>query len=161
MNITNENLLRIYKEYRNSIYRLALSYTHSIQDAEDITQAVFLKLLENQPKLVSGKEKAWLTQVTVNKCKDLLKSGWFQKRNNFDDISENLIWDMSPKEHDVFLAVMALPVKYRIVVHLHYYEGYTFKEIAKLLKITTSAVSMRLHRSRELLKDILSKEDLS
>ncbi len=157
--ITNENLLTLYEKYSNSVFRLALSYTHSVQDAEDITQAVFMKLIEKCPHFLPDKEKAWLTKVTVNTCKDLLKSHWKQKYDALDEISENVIWDMTPNEYDVFHAVMNLPIKYRIVVHLHYYEGYSFREIANILKITTSAVSMRLHRAREILKNTLSRED--
>ena len=153
-----EQLVSLYNKYCNQIYRLALSYTCSPQDAEDIVQSVFLKLYEKNPKLDKEKEKAWLTQVTVNCCKDLLKSYWRRNKKDFDSISESQLTYMTEEESELFLAVMNLPLKYRIVVHLHYYEGYSFKEISKFLKISTSAVSMRLHRSRELLREQLKEE---
>ncbi len=153
-----EQLVSLYKKYCNQIYRLALSYTCSPQDAEDIVQSVFLKLYEKNPSLDKEKEKAWLTQVTLNCCKDLLKSHWRRNRKDFDSISESQLMYMTEEESELFLAVMNLPLKYRSVVHLHYYEGYSFKEISKFLKISTSAVSMRLHRSRELLREQLKEE---
>ena len=153
-----ELLASLYNKYCNQIYRLALSYTCSPQDAEDIVQSVFLKLYEKNPRLDKEKEKAWLIQVTVNCCKDLLKSHWRRNRKDFDSISESQLTYMTEEESELFLAVMNLPLKYRGVVHLHYYEGYSFKEISKFLKISTSAVSMRLHRSRELLREQLKEE---
>ncbi len=153
-----EQLVSLYNKYCNQIYKLALSYTCSSQDAEDIVQSVFLKLYEKNPRLDTEKEKAWLTQVTVNCCKDLLKSFWRRNRKDFDNVPESQLAYMTEEESELFLAVMKLPLKYRIVVHLHYYEGYSFKEISKFLKISMSAVSMRLHRSRELLREQLKEE---
>lgn len=158
--MTDEQILEIYDRHCNTIYRVALGYTHSVHDAEDITQAVFLKLMEKQPALTPDKERAWLIRVTVNACRDLHKSGWKQKCGALSDDDYSITQCLSQEESDLFCALMKLPGKYRIVVHLHYYEGYTFKEIAKILKTSASAVSMRMHRSREMLKEILSKEEL-
>lgn len=155
--MSEKELLAIFNIHYNMIYRIALSYTCSVQDAEDIVQTVFLKLIEKNPKLEFGKERAWLTQVTVNACKDLLKSFWKRKMDSWEDALHDTMVFMQEEESELFYAVMKLPTKYRVVVHLHYYEGYTFEEISKLLKISVSAVSMRMHRARNRLKQNLKE----
>lgn len=155
--MTDAALLELFDRYHNDIYRLALSCTRSPQDAEDVTQMVFLKLWERQPDLTPGKEKAWLTQVTVNQCRDLLRTFW---RRNTGPLEEAAGLSFThPEESALFSAVLSLPAKERVAVHLHYYEGYTLEEIAKLLKLSPSAVSMRLHRARKRLKTALKEED--
>lgn len=142
--------LELFDQYHDSIFRLALSYTKSVPDAEDIVQTVFLKLLDSKNPPQPGKERAWLTQVTVNACRDLLRAFWRRS----EPLDESIPIE-GPAENELFSAVMALPVKYRAAVHLHYYEGYTLKEIAGFLHISPSAVSMRLHRARKLLRNSL------
>ncbi len=63
----------LYREHKLTVYRLALSYTRSAAEAEDVLQSTFLKLLEKQPQLEAGKEKAWLCTVTANLCRDRLR----------------------------------------------------------------------------------------
>lgn len=152
--MTQEDILALYDEYHNMVYRLALTATRSTYDAEDITQTVFLKLLDGCPPPRSGKERAWLNQVTVHACQDLMRSFWRRKTGPLDDT----IPFAAPEDKALFDTVMALPSKYRIVVHLHYYEGYTGAEIAKMVGITPSAVSMRLHRARTMLRNALQEE---
>lgn len=154
--MTETTLLNLFDRYHNDIYRLALSCTRSPQDAEDVTQTVFLKLWERQPTLEPGKEKAWLTQVTVNQCRDLLR---FLRRHRWEplDAASGPVF-FHPEESALFSAVLSLPARERVVVHLHYYEGYRQEEIAQLLRLSPSAVSMRLHRARKHLKTML-KED--
>lgn len=152
--MTEAEFLPLFDQYHNLIYRLALSYTGSPQDAEDMVQTVFLKLLDGKSPPAPGKERPWLTQVTVNACKDLLRSPWRKRMEPLEDT----IPFSQPEEGELFAAVMALPEKYRVVVHLHYYEGYTFPEIARFLRATPSAVSMRLHRARKLLRSSLQED---
>lgn len=152
--MTQEEVLRLFDTYHNMVYRLALTMTHSRQDAEDITQTVFLKLLDGKSRPAAGKERPWLAAVTVNACKDLLRSFW---RRNMEPLDDMIPAQLS-EERALFDAVMALPTKYRTVVHLHYYEGYTFAEIGEMLHIKPSAVSMRLHRARNLLRSKLQEE---
>ncbi len=144
-------ILQLYASYHTDVYRLAYSYTGSREDAEDVTQSTFLRLAETQPKLFSGKEKAWLLQVAVNQCKNLRKSAW-KTRTVSLEVMQDFAFE-SGKETALFRAVMALPPKERLAVHLHYYEGYKLREIAAMLKLPLSAVSMRLHRAREHLKE--------
>lgn len=152
--MTEAEFLPLFDRYHNMVYRLALTVTCSTQDAEDVTQVVFLKLLDGKSAPAPGKERAWLARVTVNACRDLLRSFW---RRNTQPLDEMISFSSS-EEGALFDAVMALPKKYRVVVHLHYYEGYTCAEIAGMLRIGPSAVSMRLHRARELLRNRLKEE---
>ena len=138
--------------YRDSVYRLAVSYTRSPQEAEDVCQTVFLKLLEAD--VTPGKEKAWLMQVTANECRSLLRSHWWKRTTPL----EEGFGVPAPEKDDVLGAVLALNPKYRVVVYLHYYEGYTTGEIAKLLHISQSAVTTRLSRARNMLKDMLGED---
>lgn len=153
--MTQKEVLVLFEAYHYDIYRFAYSFTGSHQDAEDITQNTFLKLLEKQPKLQSGKEKAWLMQVTANLCRNSLKSLWHRKTGPLDANLQDAFESMEQTE--LFLAVMELPAKERATVHLHYYEGYTMEEIAKMLQLSSSAVSMRLHRARKRLKKFLKE----
>lgn len=152
--MTEAEFLPLFDAYHNMVYRLALTSTRSVEDAEDITQTVFLKLLKNPTPITPGKEKAWLAQVTVNACRDLMRSFW---RRRIQPLDETIPFYDS-EESGLFAAVMALPDKSRVVVHLHYYEGYSYEEIGQILHIRPSAVSMRLHRARNLLWSKLKEE---
>jgi len=138
--------------YRDDVYRLALSYTRNTQEAEDVCQTVFLKLME-QKHITPGKERAWLMQVTANECRNLLKSTWWRQTTGLDET----LSVQPPQYSGVYQAVMALPPKYRVVVYLHYYECCTTAEIAQLLKISQSAVTTRLNRARQTLKQQLKE----
>ena len=147
------NAEMLFCTYRDDVYRLAVSYTKNIQEAEDVCQNVFMKLLEC-PAIGSGKEKAWLMKVTANECRSLLRSSWWKKTVPLEETLPVPTW----QSNDILQSVMKLDPKYRVVIYLHYYEGYTAKEIGKLLKISTSAVTTRLARGRDFLKHQL-KED--
>jgi len=147
-------LLALFDRYHNAVYRLALSFTRSVPDAEDITQDVFLKLLDRTPMLQPGNEKAYLMQMCVNACRDLRRNAWHSRRA---ELCDDIVFT-EPEESGLFEAVMALPQKLRVVVHLHYGEGYSGAEIAELLHCSPSAVSMRLHRARKLLRQKLEED---
>lgn len=140
-----------YNEHKSMVYRLALSYTKCRQDAEDVMQQSFIRYLENREKVKPGKERAWLATVTVNLCKTLLASSW---RKKTEPLSEELFFER-PDQSEVFWAVMALGASERAAVYLHYYEGYSTGEIAKILDISVTAVTTRLNRARKHLKEKL------
>ncbi len=142
-----------FRRYRDDVYRLALSYTKSIQEAEDVCQTVFLKLLQ-QESVTPGKEKAWLMQVTANQCRNLLRSSWWRNTAPLEEASDSV----QPKNLEIYQAVMALPPKYRVVIYLRYYEELTTAEMGKLLHISQTAVTTRLSRAREMLKQQLKEE---
>ncbi|MDO4516779.1 MAG: RNA polymerase sigma factor [Bacillota bacterium] len=152
--MTETEFLPLFDLHHNMVYRLALSCTHSPQDAEDIVQTVFLKLLDSKHPPTHGKERAWLAQVTVNACRDLLRS---RSRQRWEPLEETIPC-ARPEEHALLDAVLALPPKYRAAVHLHYYEGYSYDEIARILRISPPAVSMRLHRARNMLRSSLEED---
>jgi RNA polymerase sigma-70 factor (ECF subfamily) len=152
--VQETKLLELYDQYSGMIYRISVSYLRQIEDAEDAVQAVFMKLIEGKAQPEIGKERAFLTSITINYCKDVLRSVWKRRVVPLDDA---IVFEQE-EDRELFHAVMKLPDKLRIVVHLHYYEGYNFSEIAMFLKISSSAVSMRLHRARKKLKDKLREE---
>jgi len=143
-----ETVLMLFERYADMVYRISLSYLRAPQEAEDVVQTVFLKLLEGDRRIYPGKERAFLTKVTINHCKNLLTAA---KRREAVPLDEAVLLTQ-PEDRDIFHAVMELQEKYRIVVSLHYFEGYSFREISEFLHISASAVSMRLHRARGILK---------
>lgn len=145
----------LFCRYKDDVYRLALSYTKSIQEAEDVCQTVFLKLLE-QKELQPGKEKTWLMQVTANQCKNLLRSAWWKRTVPMEDTAPA----PGPEYTDTWEQVMNLPPKYRVMIYLRYYEELTTKEMAQLLRISQSSVTTRLTRARQMLKDKLQEVNL-
>lgn len=145
--------MELFQTYRDDVYRLALSYTRSRQEAEDVCQSTFLAMLEH-PDIAPGKEKAWLMSVCANRCKNLLRSHWWRTTAPLEDAHTV----PCPARDGVREAVMSLEPNYRVVVYLYYYVGYSTAEIANLLKISQSAVSTRLFRARTILKEQL-KED--
>lgn len=145
----------LFETYKNDVYRLALSYTKSVQEAEDVCQSVFVKLME-QSRITPGKERAWLMQVTANECRSLLRSAWWKRTAPLEECSAAA----PERSSGVYEALMTLDPKYRVVLYLHYYECSTTAEIAKLLHISQSAVTTRLSRGRQLLKTQLKEEQV-
>ena len=145
----------IADKYIDTIYRLALSRTKSQQYAEDITQDVFVKLISSRKNFESEEHlKAWLLRVTINLTKDLFSSSWFKTT---DALSEDISYRDEEKS-DLYYAVMKLSQKYRTVIHLHYYEGYSVDEIAKITGASPGTVKSQLHRSRQMLKELIEEE---
>ena len=145
---------RLFQKYKDDVYRLALSYTKSPQEAEDVCQTVFLKLME-QAHVAPGKERSWLMQVTANTCRNLLRSAWWKQTVTL----EETLPAPAPQYSDTWEKVMSLPPKYRVLVYLRYYEELTTGEMARLLHISQTAVTTRLSRARQMLKELL-KEDV-
>lgn len=143
--------LTLYETHKQMVFRLALSYTKSIPDAEDICQAAFLKLIERRSTITPGKEKAWLATVTANLCRDLLRA---RKAHPTETLEERFPFE-SPEESELFHAVMALGEKERAAVYLHYYEGYTSAEIGRILGVSRSAITTRLAQARKHLRKSL------
>ena len=143
-----ETVLELFDRCGDSVYRVALSYLRSPQEAEDAAQTVFLKLLERDIQIYPGKERAFLTKMTVNHCKNLLSAA---KRQGTVPLDEAVLL-AQPEDRELFRAVMELPERYRTVVCLHYFEVYSLQEIDQLILIGSSSVSMRLYRARNMLK---------
>ena len=146
------DVLYLFHRYRDDVYRLAVNYTRSQQEAEDVCQTVFLKLLE-QENIMPGKEKVWLMQVTANECRDLLRSSWWKRTVPLEDA----FYIQETESDETIYLLRKLPPKYRVVLYLHYYEQYTTEDISQLLKIPRGTVSTRLSRARERLKSMLKE----
>ena len=147
-------VLELFDRYADMVYRVALSYLRSPQEAEDAVQTVFLKLLESSAEIYAGKERAFLTKLTINHCKNVLSAAKRHETLPLDEAAQLV----RPEDRDLFLAVMELPEKYRTVIILHCFEGYSLREISQLLHIGISAVSMRLYRAKNILKNQIGRE---
>ena len=145
----------IVKRHENKLYRTALAIVGNNAEAEDIIQEVFVRLFQKQPEFESSShEVAWLIRVTVNLCKNALRSHWWKKTVPLLDTHPV----QEDEQHDIMQAVFALPPKYRAVIHLYYFEGYQTKEIAELTGQKESTVRQHLTRARRKLKDFLEGE---
>lgn len=148
-----------YWKYKDTIFRIAVTYVKNQDDAEDILQNVFYKLLYQSPEFASEEhEKRWLIRTSINQCKNHLSSFWNRKRTDIEGGYDIGQWGMTFEENSILKEVLALPEKYKITCYLHYFEGYTCAEIGEILKCTPSAVKMRLKKCRELLKMELANE---
>ena len=140
-----------YNDYGKMLFRIAFLYVGNFADAEDILQDVFIKYLSGRYSFKdSDHEKAWFIRVTQNKALDFLKRKG-RKNISLDDI-ENFTYEKNDNSADILREILALPEKYKSSVILYYYNDCSVEEISKILKISKSAVKMRLKRSREILK---------
>ena len=153
-----ERVLALYDAYADGVYRVALGYLRSAHDAEDAVQAVFCRLLEKELTIWPGRERAFLTKLTINHCKNQLAAAKRFAPEALDELRLPAEPEDRAEAGDLFEKVMELPEKYRLVVVLHCLEGYSFSEIAGLLQLTQSAVSMRLHRARKMLREQLGRD---
>lgn len=145
------------RQYQDMVYRIALHAFGNPQDAEDAVQEVFLRLYTAE-KPFEGPDhlRYWLIRVTVNICKDALKSPWRRRRVSLEELPETPVFDR-PEQGSLYREVMGLPEKYRTVLYLFYYEELTVREIGEVLGLRTSAVTTRLHRARSRLKEQLTE----
>lgn len=150
---------RAIDRYADLIRRVCMIHLKNHADTEDIFQTVFLKYVTGTTEFESEEhEKAWFIRVTINACKDLLRSFFRSRTVSLDDLLEQP--DQVPEDHrEVLEAVLALPDKYRDVVYLHYYEGYTAPEIGAILHKNPNTVYTLLTRAREELRKMLGGED--
>lgn len=157
--LDQDKFLSLAGQHKDTVYRVALNYLGNPYDADDIVQEVFLKLYTKNKHFESDNHaKYWLIRVTVNSCKDLLKSSWKSKNIFLEEVEVPITFE-HPDQADLYKAVMGLPEKYRTVLYLYYYEDYTIKEIAKLLKMNVSSVTTRLSRARNQLKEVWKDEE--
>lgn len=141
------------RRYSGMILRLCFTYSLGRADAQDICQNVFLKLLQSDRRFDSeGETRAFIIRITINECKDVLKSGWRRRSVPLDELIEREVPFLPEENTGVLAAVQRLPVKYREAVYLYYYEGYNAEEIAAMVGAKPAAVRQRLARAREKLR---------
>ncbi len=154
--IRREAYTALVRKYENTVLRTALAMMKNMAEAEDVMQDVFLKLWEKHPAFESEEhEKAWLLRVTMNDCKSRFRSVWWKRTEGLPDV----LPAETPEERNLLEAVDELPFKYRQVIHLYYYEGYSTAEIAEITEQKPSTVRSLMKRAREKLKDALEGGD--
>lgn len=152
-----EMLERIVSAYSPMLLRLACTRLNSPSDAEDAVQEVFLSLLARPVEFRNEEhEKAWLIRCTLHRASDILRRA--EKKNLPLDAAGEMSAPERPETDYILDAVRSLPQRYGSILYLHYYEGYTAKEIGKLLGLPSATVGTRLARGRERLKKLLKEE---
>ncbi len=154
-NLTKTDIEQLIKKYKNSICKLAYSYLKNMDDVQDAYQSVFENYFKSMPQFSNEEhEKAWFLRTTSNVCKNMCTNAWKKRVSVIDNYSNHEPFFVEHKDtfFELFEEIMKLPYKYRVIIHLFYYEGYPVAEIAKILGITVSAVKTRLNRARNMLK---------
>jgi len=147
----------IYEQRFDMVYRVCFSYMKNEADTEDVAAIVFAKLLKHGTNFKNAEhEKAWLLRVAINQCKDQLKSGW----NNYADIEDHKNIESANlfQESELLKTVLELPGRYKDVIYLYYYEGYSTAEVARILKKPQSTIRNQMREARKLLRDVLEEE---
>ena len=156
---SEQEVNRVIELYGDTVRRLCMIYLKNYADTEDIFQNVFLKYATSSIKFENDEhEKAWFIRVTINKCKDLLKSFLRNRTVSLDDIVEKPEAILSDYR-EVLEAVLSLPQKYRNVVYLHYYEGYSAPQISHILGKNVNTVYTLLTRSKKMLREKLGGDE--
>ena len=144
--------------YQNNLFTAAFNICQNQMDAEDAVQETFVQYYTSRKEFENEQHiRAWLLRVVINKAKNINRTFWKKNKCSLEDYMETLSFPDS-QSRDLFEEVMKLPDKYRIVIHLFYYEDYLVREIAEILKRSESNVKVRLSRGRALLKDSLKEE---
>ncbi len=148
----------LIERYQSNLYAVAFNVCKNAVDAEDVVQDTFIQYHTSKKDFENEQHiRAWLIRVTINKAKNMNHTFWRQNKLSLEDYMETLTFE-APESENLFETVMRLQEKYRIVIHLFYYEDYTIHEIADILKISESNVKVRLSRARIQLKKILKEE---
>lgn len=148
----------LVERYQRNLYAAAFSVCRNAADAEDAVQDTFLKYHTSTKEFESEQHiRHWLLRVAINQAKNTAQSFWRRDAEPLEHYLDSLTYQQ-PEDRGVLGAVMALPEKYRVVLHLYYYEDYDVRDIALILHLTQSAVKTRLSRGRKLLKDTLKEE---
>lgn len=160
---TEEDIEQAFDTYADMIYSYSLIMLKNKSDAEDVVQDTFVKYMKHDSRFESEEhKKAWLLRVSSNLCCDMLRYSVRHRTESVDEITENFEGtDVISEDSGIIEALYSVPEKYRSTLILHYVHEYKVREIAGILKITQSAVKMRLKKGRELLENIYRKEFLS
>ena len=148
----------LFEKYQNNLYAVAFNVCRNAEDAEDVVQDTFIQYYSIRKQFDNEQHiRAWLIRVAINRAKNMNRTFWRRNKKSLEDYMETLVFE-TPESEELFETVMKLPEKYRIVIHLFYYEDYNVNEIADILKISQSNVKARLSRGRSLLKERLQEE---
>lgn len=148
---------RLTTRYLDCIYRVALNGCRNYADAEDVVQNTFLKLWQKENDFEDDEHvRKWLIRVTLNECNSLWRSSWKRRTTFLEELPGEPTFS-TPERSNLYYALRELPAKYRQVVHLFYFEGYSVREIAEIMKLSETAVQTRLLRARQKLKEKLKE----
>ena len=148
----------LISEYQVNLFVAAFNVCKNVEDAKDVVQDTFISYYTSNQKFKDEQHiRAWLFRVAINKAKDVNKSFWHRNKMPLEDYIETLPFE-TKEDLNLFETVLNLPEKYRVVIHLFYYEDLSVREIARILKASESNVKVRLSRGRKLLKDTLKEE---
>ncbi len=155
--MTEQEFCEQYAKYKNTVYSVIFNYVQNAEDTADLLQEVFIKLYSTDTQFTGDEHrKAWLIRVSVNMCKNHLRT--IKNRKNVV-LEEDIPYFDQTADNELLKVVLTLPEKYRIPIHLFYYEDYSIKDIATVLDLPESTVKIHLKRGREKLSKILKKED--
>lgn len=144
------------ERYSDMVYRIAVTITKNEEDAKDVFQETFLRLVRNHDKIVSEEHlKAWLIRVVSNCAKTTVSNPWNRNTQGLEKEKEVREQAYEPEESDLLTELKKMPQKYSVVLYLYYYEGYSIKEICKLLGKNENTVKTLMSRGRELLREKL------
>lgn len=153
-----QSVQELFEKYRDNLYIIAFNVCKNAEDAKDVVQDTFIQYYSVKKEFDNEQHiRAWLIRVAINKAKNMNTAFWRKNRISLEDYMETLEFETEESE-ELFETVMRLPEKYRIVIHLFYYEEYNIHEIADILKLSESNVKVRLSRGRLLLKEKLQEE---
>lgn len=148
----------IFRKYGDKIFSAAFSVCRNRADADDVVQDTLIRYYSLNKEFESEEHlKAWLLRVAINRAKDIVHSFWRRNQTQWEDYMDELAFE-EPEDSRLFEAVMALPEKYRTVIHLFYYEDYAVDEIAHILHRSKGTVKSQLNRGRTLLKNMLQED---
>ncbi|MGI5958545.1 MAG: sigma-70 family RNA polymerase sigma factor [Massiliimalia sp.] len=150
---SNGEMQSLLETYSKTVLSVAYGYVKNMADAEDIAQDVFISLVESKVRFNNSEhEKAYIIRTTMNRCKNFLRAAQIRRVVPLED---NLTTSMPEEQGELLSAVLSLPVKYRTVIHLYYYENYSIKEIAEITHKNAATIGTLLARGRKLLKEAL------
>ena len=157
--VQNESIETVIQRYKGTVYSVALSYVSSRDDADDIFQEVFLIYFRTNPQFNDEEHrKAWLIRTTINCSKRVVDSTYRKRTVPMDEMEEESFEFQTKEENAVYVALQALPEKYRTVLHLFYFEDMSIDMICKVMDLKSSTVKVQLMRGREMMKEKLKEE---
>ena len=157
--VQNESIETVIQRYKGTVYSVALSYVNSRDDADDIFQEVFLIYFRTNPQFNEEEHrKAWLIRTTINCSKRVVDSTYRKRTVPMDEMEEESFEFQTKEENAVYIALQQLPEKYRIVLHLFYFEDMSVEQISKALDLKPTTVKVQMMRGREMMKEKLKEE---
>ena len=151
----------LYEKYATDVLRMCYFYLADKQQAEDVCQDVFVRLITTNPVLQEGREKAWLLKVAMNRCRDLWRGAWFKRvvlgSPLFELVPAKDEYSELAEQQEMMAAINQLPAIFKEVILLHYYQGFGISEIAAMMELPEGTISSRLSRGRKKLETILTK----